>query len=508
MENIINTPEHKFQTLAVALSDASFLKQYESIEGKDAFDTTPNQWFWDEIRKHYQKYGEQPTLEILEQHANGIESLDLKPKVLLNFDEVKKHVTQPPSNIQWLKDQFNVRVSKQRFDNALARATDMAKGSTEKAEAVLKDYFKSGNIGSEKNPLKPITAFKRPEPNDPSELIKFRFLCRGRGIILIGPSGVGKSTLSTQLAISWGAGKGCLGLNPTGPLKSLIIQAEDDAGDIGDMAQSVLQGLKIEPGSADEQWVTKNVMMPERAFSAGDKFIKELDAVMTEFKPDIVWINPVLSFLGGDANSQKDVSHFLRNGLSPVLEKHNAGCVLVHHTAKPPKDKAKQGWSGGDFQYAGLGSVEWAGWARGALIIVTNRNSADVYTLRAGKRASALGWKDALTGENTIDKFISHSKEPRVLYWTETDRDAIAALSTESNESNATYTSLLKHIPFEPSSVTRQEVVSVSGVSDKTVDRYLKKMIAKQEVSILKKGKLSIYTRAMQTETGNKYLDN
>ena len=51
-------------------------------------------------------------------------------------------------------------------------------------------------------PVMDVTAAKRLDelvahaPNDPSELLRNRFLCRGGGLLLVGPTGIGKSSLS------------------------------------------------------------------------------------------------------------------------------------------------------------------------------------------------------------------------------------------------------------------------------------------------------------------------
>jgi hypothetical protein len=489
-----NTSEHKLQTIAVALSDTSFLKQNLYVEAKDVFDTDPNQWVWDSIRAHYRKLDELPTVSILEHEAKSIVAKDLLAAVNATLCELKKYADHPPTNIQWLKDQFNKLVEIQKLKNAMSTAADHVTTSPDISQKILRDYVNAPKHNDSVHQPQSITDFKRPDANDPNELIKFRFLSRQGACLLIGPSGVGKSTLATQMAISWGIGRPCVGFAPTAPLKSLIIQAEDDIGDIGEMCQSVLTGLGIEPGSDEYRTLSNNVKMVTLATACGDKFIEQLDSILASFRPDILWINPVLSFLGGDTNSQKDVSKFLRNGLNPLLHKYNTACVGVHHIAKPSKDK-KNGWTGSDFQYAGLGSVEWTNWARCSLTIVSTP-SPDVYILRAGKRGKRLGWKDPITDENTIDRYISHSKDAGVLYWTETEKDSIESITIEAKQSNATYNQLLKKIPFQPATITRQEVIGATGLGERTVDKYLKAMIASQLIIATKAGKQTIYCRA------------
>jgi RecA-family ATPase len=53
-----------------------------------------------------------------------------------------------------------------------------------------------------------------------------------------------------QAAILWGLGRECFGIVPVKPLKSLLIQAENDAGDLAEMRDGVIAGLDLTPGQA------------------------------------------------------------------------------------------------------------------------------------------------------------------------------------------------------------------------------------------------------------------
>jgi hypothetical protein len=62
------------------------------------------------------------------------------------------------------------------------------------------------------------------------------------------------------------------------------------------------------------------------------------------------------AYLGGDSNSQKDVSHFMRELMNPLLQRHQVGMILAHHTDKPFRGKKKDHWEAGDYAYLGAGS--------------------------------------------------------------------------------------------------------------------------------------------------------
>ena len=64
--------------------------------------------------------------------------------------------------------------------------------------------------------------------------------------MIVGQSGIGKSSFAMQMAINWALGKATFGIAPECPLRSLIVQAENDRGDIAEMLQGkVLTGLGI-----------------------------------------------------------------------------------------------------------------------------------------------------------------------------------------------------------------------------------------------------------------------
>ena len=90
-----------------------------------------------------------------------------------------------------------------------------------------------------------LSALVRHERHDPNELLQHRYLCRGAGLLLVGPTGIGKSSLSMQAMILWGIGKPLFGITPANPLKSLLIQAENDEGDLAEMRDGVMAGLNL-----------------------------------------------------------------------------------------------------------------------------------------------------------------------------------------------------------------------------------------------------------------------
>jgi len=253
----------------------------------------------------------------------------------------------------------------------------------------------------------PLSEIKRPDPSqDDSELIKFRFLCRGGGLLMPGPSGIGKSSLSMQLMLSWALGKSCFGLCPAKPLKSLLVQAENDPGDIAEFRDGILKGMGLSQEEA--QQACSAILTCHVNDSCGDGFFEILPPLLEKHRPDILWLDPLLAYLGGDVCRQEIVSPWLRNKLNPLLCRFQCGAVIIHHTNKPPSGKEKPDWAAGDFAYLGSGSAELANWPR-AVMAIRSIGDHDAFELKLGKRGRRVGWQNE-DGTPRYETFIAHSQ--------------------------------------------------------------------------------------------------
>ncbi len=290
---------------------------------------------------------------------------------------------------------------------------------------------------------KPLSALVAYRDNDPNELLRRRFLCRGGGMLLVGPTGIGKSALSMQAMILWAIGRPMFGIHPARPLKSLLIQAENDEGDLAEMRDGVMAGLGL---TEDErQLAMANILVVHEDARSGMRFFAEVvRPLLEQHRPDLLWIDPALAYLGGDNASQVDVGRFLRNLLKPLLREFGCAAVVVHHTNKPPSGKEKSEWSGGDFAYLGGGSAEWANWARG-VIAVRSVGSHSAFELRAGKRGGRLGWKQADGLTPAYVKLIGHAKEAGIICWREVDQEEVPASGKARKV--PTKEDILAHVP-------------------------------------------------------------
>lgn len=280
---------------------------------------------------------------------------------------------------------------------------------------------------------------------DPNTLLGRRWLCKAGACLLVGQTGLGKSSLVMQAASTWGLGKPFFGIAPVRPLKSLIIQAENDPGDLAEMFRGVANGIGLDVAKIDPfmTFVTNSV-------DAGpDRFIPMARDLIDQHKPDLVWIDPLFSYLGGNASDQAVVSPFLRNGLGAIAQETGVAWIVVHHTPKPPRDPST--WAGADFSYAGAGSAELANWARA--ILVLEQADKRTFRLRAPKRGKRSGFVND-DGEQSTETYLQHASHG--IHW-----ERALEPSEEREESEAVASVVAKCIGNADKEHVREAVVAV-----------------------------------------------
>jgi hypothetical protein len=288
----------------------------------------------------------------------------------------------------------------------------------------------------------------RPRTGDRSELLKTRFLCRGGGALLVGQTGQGKSSLAMQAALSWAAGLPLFGIEPNGPLRVLLLQGENDDGDLAEARDGVawaIEGAACfgDDGEAERvaQLLRENVAVVSENSLAGDSLLQSLALTLNEFRPDLLLIDPAFSYVSGDASNAADVGRFLRLGLNPLLAAHDCGALVIHHTAKPPGQRGAVDRSAS--AYAGHGSAEWANWARAVLTL--EGLGGGRYKLHAAKRGGRLGWRDA-EGGAAFFKVLEHSTNEAGFCWQEVTGEA--AENPGKNDGKPGVSELVELVPL------------------------------------------------------------
>jgi RecA-family ATPase len=256
------------------------------------------------------------------------------------------------------------------------------------------------------------------ETEDPTQLLGKRWICRGGSALWVGSSGLGKSVLCMQAAITWAIAESFFGINPHGNgLKSLIIQAENDEGDVAESIQGVFKAMNLT--EKQKALVMANVTIVRDCTSTGEKFVDRVRRLVEKHKPDLVWIDPLLAFIGGDLSSQETASAFLRNMLNPLSLSAGFAWMLIHHTPKPVREG--NGYQGADKAYSGFGSSELTNWARSVLTLAPCGDDAEgkrIYRLEVTKRGKRSNLNSTgIIAQNAVQPFVNLSHSDLGLAW-------------------------------------------------------------------------------------------
>jgi len=258
-----------------------------------------------------------------------------------------------------------------------------------------------------------------PDKDNPAALFRNGWLHKGGGAFLISPSGTGKSVWTVQASLLWAQGLPAFGIVPVRPLKIGIIQAEDDDDEMVHFRNDIMNGL-VEKDELDLSQVKEAAQSGVHLFDAVGKFnagfIEHLGNILKSHPElDLVIVNPLQGFFGGDVSRNAELSEFFRGWLDPLIKPNKVGVLFIHHTNKPPNATERLGWGTDVFaSYIGAGGAEIVNWARAMLALMPCEKAPGIFRLTAVKRGQRLGWKDA-AGERTNVRFIAHSENR--IFW-------------------------------------------------------------------------------------------
>jgi KaiC/GvpD/RAD55 family RecA-like ATPase len=305
----------------------------------------------------------------------------------------------------------NKRINEMILAGELTSPAEIQAEFTKCAEYVNRVISKSESNEEAKS----LADFSRPSNKDESCLLgKNRYACRGSGFVLSGPSGVGKTSTTIQMAAQFALGRDFMGIVSLNKWRVLIIQAEDDDGDIGEVKDSVFRAMNY--SDEEIQGIRERVFVQREKTHIGDRFLAILPEYLRKYKPDIVIINPLLSYLGGDVSKQEVTSKFLREGLNAINKDDKFMWLLVHHTNKPSNEKGAKKNSN-EYMYNMTGSSDIVNWARGIMTLESTENEG-VFVFRLAKRGNRAGLRVNKSSdpirpewETQTKVYMKHSKQ-------------------------------------------------------------------------------------------------
>ena len=167
-------------------------------------------------------------------------------------------------------------------------------------------------------------------------------LLRRNVTILVAPPGSGKSLLTLQIGVMNGTGMAWGGWHPRAPVKSLIINAEDDNDEMRRRLYAACKEMKI----ADWEDLRERLAIAE---APGDIIIAKADSrtktvvkqpmvdrlvkTVIENGFDVLVVDPFAETFEGDENSNSELK-WAAVLWREIARRTNAAVLLVHHTRK------------------------------------------------------------------------------------------------------------------------------------------------------------------------------
>jgi len=146
-------------------------------------------------------------------------------------------------------------------------------------------------------------------------------VARGYLSMLVGREKTGKSLLALAVSARCVEGGGRVAGIDCAPARVLYVDCENGSREIHRRVRAL--GITTSEGLVIYEGAGFNI-------ASG---LDELDQILTDAKPDLVWLDSWRSMWSGDENSAQEASAVL-DPLRDLLRRHNVGAGLLHHANK------------------------------------------------------------------------------------------------------------------------------------------------------------------------------
>lgn len=207
------------------------------------------------------------------------------------------------------------------------------------------------------------------------------FIPIGEFTILEGIEGLGKSWTCCAIGCAVADGKKLpfSDSEPTEPGNVLMLSAEDSISHT------------VKPRLLAMNANLESIYAIDEVFSFGDlKDLVRFEAVVAEYEPRLIIIDPVFSYTGGKDLNQESASRPIAQKLIEIAQKFECAIIGVRHIGKSKGN--------GDARAAGLGSISWRAAARSVLMVGKDEETGEIGIVHtksnlAEKSKTAIGFE-------------------------------------------------------------------------------------------------------------------
>ena len=245
--------------------------------------------------------------------------------------------------------------------------------------------------------------------NDPNTVIGHgRWLQKGGSLLITAQSGIGKSSFSMQMSMSWACGRELFGIPAKRPLKIGILQAEGDVGDMAQAFQGVMSGMRL--NDEEKGMIRQNLHFFNESSKRGNDIIQLARKIVVRHKLDVIVLDPLMAYIGGNINDNVDVTNFCRGLLEPMLKETGCIAILIHHEGKPKAKELTDGQTFSDIMYSGTGGAELVNYVRAVLNIRRESKDQPVFSFMLSKRGKEAGMRTP-DGKPTLTLKLKHADD-------------------------------------------------------------------------------------------------
>lgn len=251
----------------------------------------------------------------------------------------------------------------------LAEKPNTSRSALLSAARKLGDAFTSALSAGDGLSLHNLGDFQKMTFNNDDILLGDRLWAKGQSLVLAGSSGVGKSRLVFQLAACMITGRPFLCF-PTGGrnLRWLVLQTENSNRRLQTEAIKLQGWLGNDFEKVNQQLIVHSI---EKDFDAclnldDDKNAGRISQCISDTRPDIIVIDPLVDFSIGDLNKDVDMRETLQS-LSKICRRNNPerAILVVHHSLTGRAGAAKA--TGFERSSFARNSKALHGWTRGQI---------------------------------------------------------------------------------------------------------------------------------------------
>lgn len=180
--------------------------------------------------------------------------------------------------------------------------------------------------------------------------------------LIFGPGGHGKSHITVDMAAALSRGRPLPGQTSGGkPQKVLMLSAEDDF-------DAVLVPRLMQAG-AD----LSKIAFPKAPFTIDADGMKMLEDYQHEFAATVVFIDPVVSYIGSkiDINKANQTREFT-GGLHQLAMKKQSSIIIVGHSRKGRQDDTSEDWE------KAMGSADFSNAVRSVMFVTKSSDGSKV----------------------------------------------------------------------------------------------------------------------------------